>query len=141
MIHADDGSDIVTGGIENGLLVYLGVGKDDSETDAEYLAEKIAFLRIFIDENEKMNLSVIDLGYKVLVVSQFTLFADARKGRRPSFNLAAGNEVAEVLYDRFCECLRGKGISVATGKFRHVMRVKYVNEGPITLILDSRKNF
>jgi len=137
----DAESVVTTGAIDQGLLVYLGVGKDDSETDAEYLADKVAHLRIFMDDEEKMNLSLVDLGYGVLVVSQFTLYADARKGRRPSYSDAAGNDEAFRLYEHFCRSLAAVGIHVETGRFREIMRVAYVNEGPITILLDSRKLF
>ena len=131
----------VTGSIERGLLVYLGVAAGDGETDAAYLAEKVATLRIFNDENETMNLSVTDIGGSVLVVSQFTLLADARKGRRPSYSGAAPNEAAKSLYEDFLAKLRGKGLNTECGVFRASMRVAYVNEGPITILLDSRKLF
>jgi D-tyrosyl-tRNA(Tyr) deacylase len=130
-----------TGGIEQGLLVYVGVGRDDSPTDAEYLADKVSNLRIFMDGDEKMNLSLLDKGYAALVVSQFTLYADARKGRRPSYSEAAGNEAAVELYGFFCSALAAKGIHVETGRFREIMRVAYINEGPITILLDSQKAF
>jgi len=137
----DEGSETQTGKIDRGILVYLGVGRGDTIADAEYLADKIANLRIFMDTEEKMNLSVLDLGYDALVVSQFTLYADARKGRRPSYSEAADNETAINLYQSFCVALASKGLRVATGKFREIMRVSYVNEGPITILLDSRKTF
>lgn len=136
-----DGSAMETGAIDRGILVYLGVGRDDTMADAEYMADKIANLRIFMDAEEKMNLSVLDLGYEALVVSQFTLYADARKGRRPSYSEAAGNEIAQALYRSFCAMLEAKGLKVATGKFREMMRVAYVNEGPVTILLDSKKLF
>lgn len=141
MTIGDDGSSTQTGSIDRGILVYLGVGRDDTVADADYLADKIANLRIFMDAEEKMNLSVLDLGYDALVVSQFTLYADARKGRRPSYSEAADNETALRLYQYFCSALAQKGLRVATGKFREIMRVSYVNEGPITILLDSRKAF
>lgn len=140
--HGDESeTDLETGAIEKGLLIYLGVGQGDENADADYLADKIANLRIFMDEDEKMNLSVLDLGYDALVVSQFTLYADARKGRRPSYSGAADNETAKVLYGYFCTALASKGLKVETGRFREIMRVAYVNEGPITILLDSKKNF
>ncbi|HWR11646.1 MAG TPA: D-aminoacyl-tRNA deacylase [Rectinemataceae bacterium] len=132
---------VTTGAIDVGLLIYLGVGAGDADADAEYLADKVANLRIFMDDGEKMNLSLLDLGYGALVVSQFTLYADARKGRRPSYSDAAGNEEAARLYEYFCRSLASKGIHVETGRFREVMRVSYVNEGPVTILLDSRKLF
>ncbi len=136
-----DGKAETAGSIEQGLLVYVGVGREDTKDDAEYLADKVANLRIFMDEDEKMNLSLLDKGYAALVVSQFTLYADARKGRRPSYSEAAGNETALELYKAFCSALAATGISVATGRFREIMRVAYINEGPITILLDSRKSF
>ena len=135
------GSEIRTGEIDRGVLVYLGVGRGDVNADAEYLADKVANLRIFMDTEEKMNFSVLDLGYDALVVSQFTLYADARKGRRPSYSEAADNETAESLYRAFCALLASKGLRVETGKFREIMRVSYVNEGPVTILLDSKKAF
>lgn len=136
-----DGSRITTGSIGDGLIVYLGVGRGDTGADADYLAEKIANLRVFMDAEERMNLSLLDLGYQALVVSQFTLYADARKGRRPSYSDAADNEEARLLYERFCASLAGKGVHVETGRFRAIMRIECVNEGPITILLDSRKAF
>ncbi|MHB0897119.1 MAG: D-aminoacyl-tRNA deacylase [Spirochaetales bacterium] len=138
---ACEGSELLTGEIDRGILVYLGVGRGDAVADADYLADKIANLRIFMDAEEKMNLSVLDLGCDALVVSQFTLYADARKGRRPSYSEAADNETALSLYQYFCAALETKGLRVATGKFREIMRVAYVNEGPVTILLDSKKAF
>lgn len=135
------GREEITGQIGPGVVVYLGVGKDDSPSDAAYLADKVANLRIFMDSEEKMNLSAKDLGYSALVVSQFTLYADARKGRRPSYSDAAGNEVALSLYQTFCADLAACGLPVQTGKFREIMRVNYINEGPVTILLDSKKAF
>jgi len=131
----------ITGRIDRGLVVYLGVGRGDAESDAEYLADKIANLRIFMDDGEKMNLSLLDLGFGALVISQFTLYADARRGRRPSYSEAAGNEEALRLYIFFCDSLASKGIQVETGRFREIMRISCVNEGPVTILLDSRKAF
>jgi D-tyrosyl-tRNA(Tyr) deacylase len=131
----------VSGAIEKGILVYLGVAKGDDEKDAFYLSDKIAHLRIFMDEREKMNLSVIDLGYPILVVSQFTLLADARNGRRPSYSDAAPNDYAKMLYEKFCGYLQNLGIHVETGVFREMMKVRYTNEGPVTILLDSKKQF
>lgn len=131
----------IVGRIDQGVLVYLGVAKDDGPADAAYLADKVANLRIFMDREEKMNLSLSDLGYSVLVVSQFTLLADARKGRRPSFSDAAENGVALKLYEDFCGYLAGKGIHVERGAFGKIMKVSYTNEGPITILLDSKKLF
>lgn len=136
-----EGSRVTSGSIGDGLVVYLGVGRDDAEVDADYLADKIANLRVFMDSEERMNLSLLDLGYGALVVSQFTLYADARKGRRPSYSDAAGNEEARHLYERFCAALSAAGVPVETGRFREVMRIECVNEGPITILLDSKKVF
>ncbi|SLM19608.1 D-tyrosyl-tRNA(Tyr) deacylase [uncultured spirochete] len=129
------------GGISNGVLVYIGIGVEDAEEDAEYLADKIAHLRIFMDDCEKMNLSILDLNYEALVISQFTLLADARKGRRPSYSQAAESSRAKALYEFFCERLREQGLHVQMGKFQEIMRVRYINEGPVTILLDSKKAF
>ena len=129
------------GRIGEGMLVLLGAGKDDSDVDAEYLAEKILTLRIFEDGEGKMNLSVTDTGGSLLVVSQFTLYGDCRKGRRPSFDKAAPPEVAEALYEEFVSKLRSRGSNVETGRFRAMMDVHLVNWGPVTLMLDSKKEF
>ncbi|MCZ2148082.1 MAG: D-tyrosyl-tRNA(Tyr) deacylase [Bryobacterales bacterium] len=127
----------VTGGIAKGLLILLGVGKGDKETDAEYLAEKIAALRIFPDAAGKMNLGVADCGGGLLVVSQFTLFGDCRKGRRPSFDQAAPPEEAKRLYEHFIGVCRAKGLLVETGVFQARMNVELCNDGPVTLLIDS----
>jgi D-tyrosyl-tRNA(Tyr) deacylase len=129
------------GQIENGLLVLLGVSKADAEVDADYLAEKIAGLRIFEDANEKMNLSVTDIHGEVLVVSQFTLYGDVRRGRRPSFDDAASPERARELYEYFIGRMRAAGIKCETGRFQATMKVELVNEGPVTILLDSTKLF
>ena len=125
------------GAIERGLLVLLGVAPTDTPADAQWLAEKIASLRIFNDEADKMNLSVADVGGAVLVVSQFTLYGDCRKGRRPSFIGAAPPEVAVPLYEVFINALRSLGLPTATGRFGAMMQVELINEGPVTLILDT----
>jgi len=129
------------GRIGEGALVLLGAGKDDTEEDAEYLAEKTLTLRIFEDSEGKMNLSVTDTGGAVLVVSQFTLYGDCRKGRRPSFDKAAPPEEAERLYELFVAELRERGAKVETGRFRAMMDVHLVNRGPVTLMLDSKREF
>lgn len=129
------------GAIGHGLTVLLGVAREDAESDAEYMAGKVADLRIFQDDEGKMNLSVSDTGGEVLVVSQFTLLADCRKGRRPSFIGAGDPNDAERLYERFVACLRGKGVGVATGRFQASMDVQLVNAGPVTILLDSKKLF
>lgn len=129
------------GKINNGLLVFLGVAEDDDRNDLKYLFDKIVNLRIFEDENEKMNLSLLDVEGELLVVSQFTLLADCRKGRRPSFEQAAKPEYANLLYEEFVKMAKEKGIFVNTGKFRSHMYVNLTNDGPITILLDSKKNF
>ncbi|MCP4669055.1 MAG: D-tyrosyl-tRNA(Tyr) deacylase, partial [Deltaproteobacteria bacterium] len=118
-----------------------GVGKDDTESDCDYMANKIAHLRIFSDAQEQMNLSLLDTGGAALVVSQFTLWGDSRKGRRPSFVSAAGPEKAKALYGHFIGLLQEKGIQVATGRFQEMMDVYLINDGPVTLMLDSSKTF
>lgn len=129
------------GAIERGLLVLLGVAQGDSTRDAAYLADKTAGLRIFEDDDGKMNRSVEDVGGSILVVSQFTLLGDCRNGRRPGFTAAAPPELADSLYLAFVETLRKRGITVATGVFRADMQVALVNDGPVTMLLDSRKQF
>ncbi|TWU09256.1 D-tyrosyl-tRNA(Tyr) deacylase [Symmachiella macrocystis] len=131
----------ITGEIDSGYLVLLGVTADDSQDDVIYLAAKIAGLRIFEDEAGKMNLSLADVGGGMLVVSQFTLLGDCRKGRRPSFVAAACPEIANPLYESFVAEVRGHGIEVATGRFQEQMSVELVNEGPVTILVDSRKEF
>ena len=125
--------------IKHGLVVLIGVGKGDSEPDAQYLADKIANLRIFSDEADKFNLSALDIGGEVLVVSQFTLLADTRKGRRPSFTDAAPPEEAEPLIETFIQLLRAAGPRVETGRFRQNMLVEIHNVGPVTIFIDSEE--
>jgi D-tyrosyl-tRNA(Tyr) deacylase len=131
----------VTGEIGAGLMILLGVGREDTVAIAVCLAEKAANLRIFEDQKEKMNLSLLDVKGNALVVSQFTLYGDARGGRRPSFIAAAPPELAKMLYDEFCAALRKLGVPVATGIFQAMMSVELVNEGPVTVLLDSEKTF
>ncbi|RJP76570.1 MAG: D-tyrosyl-tRNA(Tyr) deacylase [Desulfobacteraceae bacterium] len=127
----------IVGSIQRGMLILLGVSQEDRESDADYLADKIANLRIFEDAAGKMNLSLLDTGGQALVVSQFTLLGDCRKGRRPSFINAAPPEKANHLYEYFTQKLRDKGIPVQAGIFRAMMDVSLVNDGPVTLILES----
>jgi D-aminoacyl-tRNA deacylase len=131
----------ITGQIERGLLVLLGVGQEDRPEAAAYLAEKIAGLRVFEDSESKMNLSVADVGGAVLAVSQFTLYGDVRRGKRPSFDAAARPEEAKRLYEFFCGRLRALGLRCETGVFQAMMQVELVNDGPVTILLDSEKNF
>ncbi len=131
----------VVGAIGPGLVVLLGVGQQDTPGDADYLAEKIAHLRIFEDADEKMNVSLLEVRGSALVISQFTLYGDARRGRRPSFSDAAPPADANTLYEYFCERLAGYGIPLARGIFQASMSVSLVNEGPVTLLVDSQKVF
>ena len=129
------------GEIGLGLLVLLGVGQADTESDATYLAKKVAGLRIFEDDHGKMNRSVQDVGGSVLAVSQFTLYGDVRRGKRPSFDAAAAPEKARQLYEFFVQCIRAVGLKCETGRFQEMMKVELVNEGPVTILLDSAKQF
>jgi D-tyrosyl-tRNA(Tyr) deacylase len=133
--------DEIVGEIQKGLVVLLGVARDDSEADAQYLAEKIVALRIFDDDAEKMNRSVKDIGGALLVISQFTLYGDVRRGLRPSWIQAAAPEKAKPLYELFIELVRNLTVDVASGSFRSMMQVELVNDGPVTILLDSRKQF
>ena len=128
----------MTGSIGNGLLILLGVGKGDSESDISFLTSKIPELRIFEDESGKFNLSLKEIGGEMLVVSQFTLYADCRRGRRPSFTDAEEPGTAKHLYEQFVSRLREQGITVQTGEFQARMEVHLVNDGPVTLLLDSK---
>lgn len=128
----------VVGRIERGFVLLVGITHEDTEQDARYVAEKIAGLRVFEDEQGKMNLSILETGGQVLSVSQFTLYGDCRKGKRPNFMAAARPEQAEPLYERFNELLRGQGLHVETGRFGAMMDVQLVNDGPVTLIIESR---
>src|SRR5260370_38859990 len=131
----------VAGEIGLGLLVLVGVGRDDTRADADYLVEKTIGLRIFEDAGGKMNLSVADVGGTVLVVSQFTLYGDVRRGKRPSFDAAAPPEQARELYEYFVEKVRAAGLRCETGRFQETMQVELVNDGPVTILLDSAKAF
>ena len=130
----------VVGKIGQGLLVFLGVSVDDKTVDADYLATKIAQLRIFEDEAGKMNLSAVDIKAKVLVVSQFTLLGNCEKGRRPSFEKAADPKKAQELYEYFIEELKGENLAVESGIFRAMMDVHLINDGPVTFVLESKNN-
>jgi D-tyrosyl-tRNA(Tyr) deacylase len=131
----------VTGQIGRGFLVLLGVEEGDGQAEVVYMAQKIAGLRVFEDADGKMNLGLTEVGGAMLVVSQFTLLGDCRKGRRPSFLQAARPELADELYRAFCAEVRGQGIEVQTGRFQQHMDVELVNDGPVTLLIDSRKQF
>lgn len=133
--------DSVVGEIDKGLLVLLGVGEDDNNEDLEYIKKKILGLRIFEDENEKMNLSLLDIGGELLVVSQFTLYGDVRKGRRPNFMSAAAPNKAEEIYLDFVNECKKENIKVQTGSFGKHMDVSLINDGPVTIMLDSKKTF
>ena len=127
--------------INKGLLVFLGVGKEDSDPDLEYLVDKITGLRIFEDENEKMNLSLLDIEGELLVVSQFTLYGDARKGKRPSFSNSGSPEIGEKFYKLFIEKCKGKSIKTKEGIFGADMKIGLINDGPVTILLDSKRSF
>ena len=131
----------VTGKIDRGLLVLVGVGAADTEADADYLADKISGLRIFEDEHGKMNLSLSEIAGSVLAVSQFTLYGDVRRGKRPSFDAAAPPEKARMLYEYFVLRIRAAGLRCETGRFQEMMQVELVNDGPVTILLDSSRAF
>jgi D-aminoacyl-tRNA deacylase len=131
----------VTGEIALGLLVLLGVSQSDTPADADYIAEKVSGLRVFEDPDGKMNLSAADVGGAILAVSQFTLYGDVRKGRRPSFDAAARPELARELYEYFVQKIRATGLRCETGRFQEMMDVELVNSGPVTILLDSTKAF
>ena len=131
----------VTGEVKKGLLVLLGVTHDDTSKDVDYMVDKVTNLRIFEDENDKMNLSLKDIKGEILAVSQFTLYGDARKGRRPSFSDAARPEIANPLYEEFVQKVKDLNINVGTGKFGAHMMVDLTNDGPVTILLESRKEF
>lgn len=129
------------GSIGKGIAVLLGVGLEDTDKDSAYLAEKILNLRIFEDENGKMNISLLDIKGELLIISQFTLYGDCRNGKRPSYDKAARPEVAELIYEKFVNQCKNYGIKVETGRFQAMMKVEIHNEGPVTLMLDSKKEF
>ena len=129
----------IVGEIKQGLLVYLGVAQGDTEEDVKYISDKLANLRIFSDEAGKMNRSVMDISGHILLISNFTLCGDCRKGRRPSFDQAGAPDTANVLYEQVAQSLQAQGITVATGRFRAHMHVSSCNDGPVTVILDSTK--
>ncbi len=134
-------NDITIGKIEKGLLVYLGVGKSDSPSDISYLANKVLGLRIFEDNNNKMNLSVLDIDGQVLIIPQFTLYGDMRKGKRPSFSDSADPNMGKEYYNIFVDKIKEIGIDAQTGDFGANMEVEYINDGPVTILLDSKKLF
>lgn len=131
----------ITGSIGKGFMVLLGISTDDKDEDLSYIEEKISGLRVFEDEDGKMNLPLSDVGGEILVVSQFTLYGDARKGRRPSFIRAAKGTEAEAIYEELLTRLRSRGFRVETGEFGEMMEVTIVNDGPVTILLDSEKKF
>ncbi|MCG8407205.1 MAG: D-aminoacyl-tRNA deacylase [Phycisphaerales bacterium] len=133
--------DEMVGSIESGLLVYVGIGQDDETDDVNAMATKIRHLRIFHDDAGKMNLDVMEAGGAVLVISNFTLLGDARKGRRPAFTAAAPPDRANELYRQLCEQLRASGLEVQTGRFRHTMAVRATNDGPINILIDTKRQF
>jgi D-tyrosyl-tRNA(Tyr) deacylase len=131
----------ITEKISHGLVVLLGIHGDDTTRDLQWMADKIVNLRIFEDDEGKMNRSLADINPEMLIVSQFTLYGDCRKGRRPGYSSAAPPEIAEPIYDRFIKEIKSRGIKTATGTFRAMMGIELVNDGPVTLLLDSEKNF
>lgn len=131
----------IVGEIDKGLLVLLGVGEEDDDKDLDYMVDKILGLRIFEDENGKMNLSLLDIGGEILVVSQFTLYGDVRKGKRPSFSTSAHPDMAEKIYNQFVERCKEKGVKTEKGIFGAYMDVALVNDGPVTILIDSKKIF
>jgi D-tyrosyl-tRNA(Tyr) deacylase len=136
-----DVNGITTGSISKGIVIFLGIHRHDEAKEIGWMAEKIVNLRIFPDPDGKMNISLADINAEMLIVSQFTLYGDCRKGRRPGYSEAAPPEIAEPIYNRFVDEVRNKGINAATGKFQATMDVTLVNDGPVTLLLDSKKNF
>ena len=132
---------VIVGEINKGFNVLLGISKDDTEEDMKYIKDKIINLRVFSDENDKMNLSLLDIQGELLLISQFTLYGDARKGRRPNFMNALGGEEAKNFYDKFVEMMKETGLKVETGIFGANMKVDIKNDGPVTILLDSSRNF
>lgn len=132
---------VIVGEINKGFNVLLGISKEDTEEDMKYIKDKIINLRVFSDENDKMNLSLLDIQGELLLISQFTLYGDARKGRRPNFMNALGGEEAKSFYDKFVEIMKETGLKVETGIFGADMKVDIKNDGPVTILLDSSKNF
>lgn len=128
----------IVGEINKGLLVYLGIGKEDSEKDIDFLVNKVVNLRIFEDANQKMNLSILDIHGEILIVSQFTLYGDIKKGMRPNFQDAAAPELAEKLYNDFVEKIKLQGLKIQTGVFREMMKVTSINDGPVTILGDTQ---
>ena len=131
----------IVGEINKGLLVFLGVGEGDDNNDLEYMVEKILGLRIFEDENGKMNLSLLDVSGEILIVSQFTLYGDVRRGKRPSFTSSAHPEIAENIYNQFIQRCKEKGLKTEKGVFGADMKVGLINDGPVTILIDSKKTF
>ncbi|MCK9444618.1 MAG: D-aminoacyl-tRNA deacylase [Tissierellaceae bacterium] len=131
----------IVGEIDNGLLVLLGVGKEDDTKDLDYMVEKVLGLRIFEDKQGKMNLSLMDIGGEILIISQFTLFGDVKKGKRPSFTESGDPEIAEKMYMQFIDKCIGKGVSTEKGIFGADMKVNLTNDGPVTILIDSKKTF
>ena len=129
----------ICGQINEGLLVFLGISKEDTENDITYIADKLTGLRIFEDEDEKMNNSVVDINGELLIISQFTLYGDCRKGRRPSFDGAMRPPMAEEMYEKFVDYVKKSGLKTETGKFGADMKIELLNDGPVTIILDSTK--
>ena len=132
---------VVIGKIDKGFNVLIGISKDDTVEDLQYIKDKIINLRVFHDENDKMNLSLLDIKGEILAISQFTLYGDCRKGRRPNFMEAKGGEEAKALYDEFIDLLKTSNLKVETGEFGAEMKVEINNDGPVTILLDSKKNF
>src|SRR5690554_3355462 len=131
----------IVGEIDKGLLVLLGVGEEDNDKDLEYMVDKVLGLRIFEDDNGKMNLSLLDIGGEILIISQFTLYGDVRKGKRPSFTKSAHPDIAKDIYLKFVEKCKEKGIKIEEGIFGANMDVSLINDGPVTIIIDSKKTF